>query len=75
MKTKSKKSTLRQGHQVNQAVSLVADKPKSRVPGTMRGQMSKMPQGPSVGMDAKGPDVKRGGTHASRGKRLKGIVI
>ena len=60
------------------ATGIVAKKPKAMIPGTDRGQMSKMPQGPSVGMPARGPAVAHPMNkmaHAARAKRLKGVRI
>lgn len=67
---KKKMKTLKKGHQVNQAVSLDSKKSPSKTPGVDRGVMSKMPQGPSVGMSARGPMV-----HKARANRLKGVKI
>lgn len=58
---------IRKGHMPNQAFGQVAKKPQSKIPGTDRGEFSKMPAGPSVGKSAKGP--------AARAKRLKGVMI
>lgn len=65
MKKKMKKST-----PPHKAFGAVAKKPESKVPGTDRGQFSKMPEGPSVGMSARGSIA-----HKARGSRLKGVKI
>ena len=65
MKKKMKKSS-----PPHKAFGESAKKPASKVPGTDRGAMSKMPEGPSVGVKARAPMV-----HKARAARLKGIRI
>jgi hypothetical protein len=52
------------------AYGKVAKKPASTVPGTDRGQFSKLPAGPSTGMMARGPMAQK-----ARAGRLKGVKI
>jgi hypothetical protein len=68
------------GEAPRRAFGHVAKKPASKIPGTDRGQFSKVPEGPSVGMSAKGPKVRTpsgGGALAQKARegRLRGVKI